>query len=477
MHRYVILFLILATMISGLLPNVTDITTASADRLGRGINLGNALEAEQEGWWGVTLQEEYFRLVKAAGFDHVRVPIAWSHHTDHHPPYQIDETFFQRIDWVLEQSHSNGLKVVIDAHHYHALNSNPAGEKNRFLAIWRQIAERYHDRGPWLYFELLNEPQEAFNADPETWNSLLAEALSVIRASNPTRKVILGSVHGYDLNTLPLLRLPSDPNLIITFHYYGPIEFTHQNAHWIYPSPPLGQTWHPDDPALNGENWSWGTTLQWVANGLQVTYQYGYAGLYMHSFPIQGPALLRVKADRNATGMEVNCKSPDGDTFFVGSSFDLIAHQARLLTVPVACHNAGDIIIMSSQPQTLVFLDLTLIEDGKERPLLTTAAERARSTMAWVADWARSRGLEVYLGEFGAYSGDPSGNGPVDLASRIAWTRMIRAEAERQGMSWAYWEFGSGFGLYDINQNRWRAALLQAVIPSETRIYLPLTQR
>ncbi len=33
---------------------------------GRGINLGNALEAPREGQWGVTLKEEYFAAIKAA---------------------------------------------------------------------------------------------------------------------------------------------------------------------------------------------------------------------------------------------------------------------------------------------------------------------------------------------------------------------------------------------------------------------------
>ena len=47
-------------------------------RLGRGVNLGNALEAPVEGEWGVTLREEYFRLIREAGFDAVRIPIRWS---------------------------------------------------------------------------------------------------------------------------------------------------------------------------------------------------------------------------------------------------------------------------------------------------------------------------------------------------------------------------------------------------------------
>ncbi len=41
----------------------------------RGINLGNALDAPQEGAWGVTLEEKHFAMAKAAGLDHIRLPV------------------------------------------------------------------------------------------------------------------------------------------------------------------------------------------------------------------------------------------------------------------------------------------------------------------------------------------------------------------------------------------------------------------
>ena len=44
----------------------SDIVAANK-RLGRGINLGNALDAPKEGEWGVTLKEGYFKAIKEAG--------------------------------------------------------------------------------------------------------------------------------------------------------------------------------------------------------------------------------------------------------------------------------------------------------------------------------------------------------------------------------------------------------------------------
>lgn len=81
-------------------PRVDDIFTLN-QRLGRGINFGNALEAPNyEGEWGLRLREEYFQLVTEAGFDSVRVPIRWSAHARKSEPFTIDPRFFERIDWV-----------------------------------------------------------------------------------------------------------------------------------------------------------------------------------------------------------------------------------------------------------------------------------------------------------------------------------------------------------------------------------------
>jgi endoglucanase len=62
------------------------------------------------------------------------------------------------------------------------------------------------------------------------------------------------------------------------------------------------------------------------------------------------------------------------------------------------------------------------------------------------------------MGEFGAYS-----KAPHD--SRIRWTDFVAREAERHGFAWAYWEFASGFGVYDPNAGLWREDLLKALIP------------
>ncbi len=202
------------------------------EKLGRGINLGNALEAPNEGEWGVTLEESYFELIAEKGFNSIRVPIRWSAHTQNSTPYIIQESFFERIDWVIEKAFENDLLVIINIHHFEELFSNPEGEKEKFLQIWTQISDRYKDYSDSLLFEILNEPHDQLTA--EKWNIFFAEALSIIRSSNPARTVIIGLAEYGGTSALNKLVLPqNEDNLILSVHYYNPFHFTHQGAEWV----------------------------------------------------------------------------------------------------------------------------------------------------------------------------------------------------------------------------------------------------
>lgn len=211
--------------------------------LAKSVNLGNALEAPAEGEWGVVLREEYFQLIKQAGFTGVRVPIRWSAHAAVDSPYTIDRSFFDRIDWVLHQARSNDLAVVINIHHYEELFSEPAKHRARFLALWRQIAARYREQDPEVMFEILNEPHDGLTA--QLWNQYLVEALQMIRESNPDRTVIVGTAEWGGISKLNALELPAEEtNLIVTVHYYNPFHFTHQGAEWVSGSDAwLGTRW------------------------------------------------------------------------------------------------------------------------------------------------------------------------------------------------------------------------------------------
>jgi endoglucanase len=74
-------------------------------------------------------------------------------------------------------------------------------------------------------------------------------------------------------------------------------------------------------------------------------------------------------------------------------------------------------------------------------------------------DYGKRFNRPIFMGEFGAYQ-------KADINSRVLWTTFTRQTAEAQGMSWGYWEFGAGFGIYDRLNDAWRTDLLKALLPN-----------
>jgi endoglucanase len=209
----------------------TDIHAANK-KLGRGMNLGNALEAPNEGEWGVTLKAEYFKTIKDAGFASVRLPVRWSAHAKAEAPYTIDAKFAERVDWAIDQALASKLAIIVNVHHYDEMFVDPDKHLPRLIGLWEQIATRYKDRPDSVFFELLNEPNGKLTE--AKWNAAFPQVLAVVRKTNPTRPVLIGPGQWNAIRVLDKLELPKDDrNLILTVHCYDPFEFTHQGAPWV----------------------------------------------------------------------------------------------------------------------------------------------------------------------------------------------------------------------------------------------------
>jgi endoglucanase len=85
----------------------------------------------------------------------------------------------------------------------------------------------------------MNEPNGAL--DDSNLKTILAPALAQVRATNPTRPVIIGGQKWSGVPSLATLQLPDDAHLVVTIHTYDPFDFTHQGATWLKPVPPLGR--------------------------------------------------------------------------------------------------------------------------------------------------------------------------------------------------------------------------------------------
>ena len=443
--------------------------------MGRGINFGNALDAPREGDWGVGLDASYFEIVADAGFLHVRLPVSWDGYADSEPPFTIPDgddptvthpdysNIWARVDWAIEHAAANGLIVIVNMHHYDKIHADPLAERDRFLAMWGQIAQRYSDAGDHVVFELLNEPHEAFDVDPALWNDLAAAALDVIRETNPYRPVLIGPVGYNSVDRLADLVLPDDPNLITTVHVYEPFEFTHQGATWVDPVPPVGTTWTPDEQALpvGVDNYSWDTVVTSEGDNLRLDYSKRYAGFSLDYQ--RGVSLTDVSFRASGkTDLRIFCRLPGGGETDVATLTTTKEVGSYAFALDSCANESTGLVLQSTSadPEPLVLESLIICSDRGCEEIVQTEGGAIDALIAQAADWAVANDVPMHVGEFGAYGAE----GAAPLEDRAAWTRAVQDAATTRGMSTAYWEFHSGFGAWNPDTDEWieplRAALL-----------------
>lgn len=72
-------------------------------------------------------------------------------------------------------------------------------------------------------------------------------------------------------------------------------------------------------------------------------------------------------------------------------------------------------------------------------------------------NWADKHGVPLFLGEFGISDKAPA-------STRVSWTLAVASEANALNISYGYWEFASGFGIYDLNTSSWNEDMVNALL-------------
>jgi endoglucanase len=172
------------------------------------------------------------------GFDHIRLPVDFRQCFAADGSLEPDRV--KPIEDTIRWARARGLGVVLDAHFLPGADFNSVGGDHRAYTdaalqktcaqCWRLMARHFAGEGPYLRFEILNEPVALENKD---LNPFMHHMLAVIRESNPTRIVYVTSNKWSQFATVPDVVLPDDPNVALTIHFYEPIVFTHQRAPWV----------------------------------------------------------------------------------------------------------------------------------------------------------------------------------------------------------------------------------------------------
>ncbi|MBB5351442.1 hypothetical protein HNR46_001678 [Haloferula luteola] len=202
---------------------------AVAEKLVRGVNLGNCWEAPVDSW-GVTFGVEDIDRIADAGFDHIRVPVGWHHRWE---DGEISPKLLDALEPVMRRALQRGLWVMLDWHGYAELTAEPDKHEGAFVEGWEKISRHFRDWPKELMFELLNEPAERLQG--ERLNRLYEKTLKVVRAENPGRMVVLDPGRWASADELGQLWIPEDEKrVMVSFHAYDPFPFTHQQASWVH---------------------------------------------------------------------------------------------------------------------------------------------------------------------------------------------------------------------------------------------------
>jgi len=217
------------------------------DAMGTGVNLGNSFDSfdrvnhtailDETAWGNPVVTQTYLNNLKAKGFDSIRIPFTSFTRTDEN--YQINETFLQRYENVVQYALNAGFYVMINLHHdtsewlrfWDGDTSSP--EYARFIALWTQLANRFKNYGNKLLFESANEVYfNAAGSDAEqnqfvgAINQAFYDTVRATGGNNTTRMLVLptsytnhGLVFGEYL--ADFIDNLDDPNVIATVHYYS----------------------------------------------------------------------------------------------------------------------------------------------------------------------------------------------------------------------------------------------------------------
>lgn len=211
--------------------------------LGKGMNLTWA----EQYWRGhmQVQQTDYFETkalyrkkaelpkMKALGIKTLRLPVCFDRWENRVKPYNIDSvSYFTAVDSMIRWTAALDMNIVICYQHGFLQPTNKQyDDTTRLYTLWEQIAQHFSYSNPeQVYFSIFNEPHDIADAE---WYQVANRLVRIIRKYLPKHTLIAGGTEYNSLRGLLRMRSLEDHNIIYAVHYYEPLIFTHQGAHWM----------------------------------------------------------------------------------------------------------------------------------------------------------------------------------------------------------------------------------------------------
>jgi endoglucanase len=173
-----------------------------------------------------------FDQIRAAGFDHVRIPInpeslGFSLYDGESGRVLFD---FSGLDVAVGMARDHGLSVILDVRPSDGLMSqieqDPRAEAG-LVALWRHIADHFSLYSTsTIVFELLDEPR--FKTAGSQYRTLIADIVAAVRLVAPKTTLIVDLPKSATLDGFDDFVQLSDDNTLYAFHFYEPNIITHQ---------------------------------------------------------------------------------------------------------------------------------------------------------------------------------------------------------------------------------------------------------
>jgi len=218
-------------------------------------NLGNAFDAgDGYGSWTRKIDKDFLPKIKEAGFSMVRIPVTWNVSTrpiGGAPDYKLNADTLNELVQVVDWAYDAGLVTIINIHHdgsayggWLSMNKLKVDADrdaiiDKYVKVWKQIADKFKDYGDWLIFEPFNEIHNGGwgwgnidNIEFQIINTLNQKFTDTVRATgekNAQRFLVVqpycAKPHQAMADTFKIPTDTATGKQIVSMHYYDPEEF------------------------------------------------------------------------------------------------------------------------------------------------------------------------------------------------------------------------------------------------------------